>query len=41
MEALDNSTDFDTSVYFDDFTGTSDFLSDVDVRALLSASFLA
>lgn len=37
---MGNSMNFDESIVFDDFTGTADFLSDVDVRALLSSSFL-
>lgn len=40
MDDLGNSAVFDTSMCFDDFSGTCDFLSDVDVRALLSSSFL-
>lgn len=37
---MGNSINFDESSVFDDFAGTADFLSDVDVRALLSSSFL-
>lgn len=40
MDDLGNGTVFDASMCFDDFSGTTDLLSDVDVRALLSSSFL-
>lgn len=40
MDDLANNTVFDGSIYFDDFTEGTEFLSDVDVRALLSSSFL-
>lgn len=40
VEKMSNSMNFDESICFDDFAGTADFLSDVDVRALLSSSFL-
>lgn len=40
VEEMSNSMNFDESICFDDFAGTADFLSDVDVRALLSSSFL-
>lgn len=39
MEHTGIATTFDVSTYFDDFADTSDFLSDVDIRALLSSSF--
>lgn len=38
MDDLGNGTVFDASTCFDDFSGTTDFLSDVDVRALLCPS---
>jgi hypothetical protein len=41
MEDMGDSIDFDVSTCFDDFAGTVEFLSDVDVRALLSSSFLS
>lgn len=37
---MGNSINFDETGVFDDFVGTADFLSDLDVRALLSSSFL-
>lgn len=39
-EYMGNGINFDESTAFDDFAGTADFLSDMDVRALLSSSFL-
>lgn len=41
MEDMGTGTDFDVSTCFDDFAGTADFLSDMDIRALLSSSFLS
>lgn len=41
MDDMGDSIDFDVSTCFDDFSGTVAFLSDVDVRALLSSSFLS
>lgn len=40
VEDMRNSMNFDGSICFDDFAGTADFFSDVDVRALFSSSFL-
>lgn len=40
VEDMRDRMNFDESICFDDFAGTADFLSDVDVRALLSSSFL-
>lgn len=39
MEHTGIATNFDVSSYFDEFADTADFLSDVDIRALLSSSF--
>lgn len=40
VEYTGNGIDFDESTAFDEFAGTVDFLSDVDVRALFSSSFM-
>lgn len=40
IDDLANNTVFDGSICFDDFAEGTEFLSDVDVRALLSSSFL-
>lgn len=41
MEHTGTATNVNVSNYFDDFADTADFLSDVDIRALLSSSFLS
>lgn len=40
MDDVGSNTEFDVSSYLDDFAGTTEFLSDFDVRALFSSSFL-